>query len=52
MRWKSFLKKKKAMIQISLEEAIAGIKVFAAPLFDVDSGARSKWNPEIKMREK
>lgn len=51
-RWKSFLKKKKAMIQIPLENAISGVKTFAAPLLDVDSGAVSKWNPKIRKWEK
>lgn len=51
-RWKSFLKKKKAMIQVSLEDVISGVKVFAAPLFDDDCGDRSKWNPDNRMWEK
>ncbi|WP_418747165.1 hypothetical protein [Frisingicoccus sp.] len=51
-RWKFFMKKKKAMIQVSLENAISGVKVFAAPLLDVDSEIWSKWNPERRMWEK
>ena len=46
------MKKKKAMIQVSLENAISGVKVFAASLLDVDSEIWSKWNPERRMWEK
>lgn len=47
-RWKSFLKKKKAMVQISLEDVILGVKSFAAPLLDADSSAGGKWNPKSR----
>ncbi len=39
-RWKSFLKKKKAMVQISLEDVIAGVRMFTAPLLNIDSHNR------------
>ena len=51
-RWKSFLKKKKAMVQISLEDVIAGVRMFTAPLLNIDSGVRRRWNPESRMWEK
>lgn len=43
-RWKSFLKKKKALIQVSMSDAMAWIKGFARPLFD--GTEKTKWNPE------
>lgn len=51
-RWKSFLKKKKAMVQISLEDVISGVRMFTAPQLNIDSGVRSRWNPESRMWEK
>ena len=50
-RWKSFLKKKKAMVQLSLEEVISSVRIFAAPLLNVDNSDSSKWNPESRMWE-
>lgn len=48
-RWISFLKKKKALVQMSLEDAISGVKVFAEPVLNTDSGSKSRWNPESRM---
>lgn len=45
-RWKAFLKKKNALIQVSMADAIKQIKTFASPLLDKTSSAISKWNPE------
>ncbi len=44
-RWRSFLKKKKAVVQVTFEDAITGVKTFAEPLLDADSGAKDRWNP-------
>ncbi len=45
-RWKSFLKKKKALVQVTIEDALSGVKTFAKPLLEGDSDGRNKWNPE------
>lgn len=45
-RWKSFLKKKKAIIRISMAEAMERIKVFVRPLLDEAAPGTSNWNPE------
>ena len=43
-RWASFLKKKKALVQVPMADAIGRIKIFATPLFE---GAElTKWDPE------
>lgn len=51
MRWKSFLKKKKAMISLSFEEVVFCLKKFAVPLFDTEKSNCSKWNPKRRMWE-
>lgn len=43
-RWKSFLKKKKALIQISLSDAMDWIKAFVCPL--LEGMEKTKWNPK------
>lgn len=43
-RWKAFLKKKKALIQVSIEDALSWIKVFARPL--LEGTVKTRWNPE------
>ena len=45
-RWKAFLKKKNALIQVSMADAIKQIKTFATPLFSEGYSTLSKWNPE------
>lgn len=45
-RWQSFLKKKKALIQIPMDEAMTRIKVFARPLLEDTSPERANWNPD------
>ncbi len=45
-RWKAFLKKKNALIQVSMADAIKQIKTFATPLFNEKPSTVSKWNPE------
>ncbi len=45
-RWKSFLRKKKAIIPISMDEAIGRIKVFVRPLLDDTSSGGANWNPD------
>lgn len=44
MRWKSFLKKKKALIQISMSDAMDRIKAFVCPL--LEGMEKTKWNPK------
>lgn len=48
-RWNSFLKKKKALINISMEDVIDRIKEFARPL--IEGLTKEKWNPERGMWE-
>ena len=43
-RWKAFLKKKKAFIQVSMADAMDWIKNFVRPL--LDGTEKTKWNPE------
>ena len=43
-RWKAFLKKKKALIQVSMSDAMDWIKNFVRPL--LDGTEKTKWNPE------
>lgn len=44
-RWKNFLKKKKALLPLSLNDVMAGIKAFVKPLMS-DSNNIKVWNPE------
>lgn len=50
-RWNAFLKKKRALVQISLEETISGVKAFAEPLLEDTNTYASKWNPENRVWE-
>ena len=50
-RWKAFLKKKNALIQVPMADAIKQIKTFVTPLFSENSSTVSKWNPEISEWE-
>ncbi len=43
-RWKAFLKKKKALIQVSMSDAMDWIKEFIRPL--LDGTEKTKWNHE------
>lgn len=43
-RWKAFLKKKKALIQISMSDAMDWIKAFVCPL--LEGMEKTKWNPK------
>ena len=43
-RWNAFLKKKKAIIQVSLPDAMAQIKNFVRPL--IEGGNVKKWNSD------
>ncbi len=43
-RWKAFLKKKKALIQVSMSDAMDRIKVFVRPL--LEGTVKTKWDPE------
>lgn len=45
-RWKAFLKKKKALIQIPMDEAMERIKIFVRPLLEDTSSGGSDWNPD------
>lgn len=44
-RWNSFLKKKKAMIQVSMNDAMTRIKTFVTPLLTQISVPVTKWDP-------
>ena len=44
-RWNSFLKKKKAMIQVSMSDAISRIKTFVAPLLTQTKAPVTEWDP-------
>lgn len=48
-RWDAFLNKKKAHIQVSIEEMMDRIKVFVSPL--LEGIEKEKWNPEIGIWE-
>ena len=48
-RWKAFLKKKKALIQVSMSDAMDWIKEFIRPL--LDGTEKTKWNPETGIWE-
>ncbi len=50
-RWKAFLKKKKALVQISFEETILGVRTFAEPLLGDAKTNVSKWNSQNRMWE-
>ena len=43
-RWNAFLKKKKALVNVSMTDAIERIRVFVSPL--ITGNVKSKWNPE------
>lgn len=43
-RWNGFLKKKRALVQVSMPEAIDRIKSFVKPVFEEDK--KDRWNPE------
>ncbi len=45
-RWRAFLKKKKALIQITMDEAMARIKVFVSPLLEDIPQKATNWDPE------
>lgn len=45
-RWKAFMKKKNALIQVSMSDAMDRIKTFARPLLDETADSISTWNPE------
>ncbi len=44
-RWNSFLKKKKAMIPVSMSEAMTRIKVFVTPLLIQPAEPVVEWDP-------
>ena len=44
-RWKAFLRKKKAMVDISLQDAMQDILQFAQPIFVKDVQNMNRWNP-------
>jgi hypothetical protein len=43
-RWNAFLKKKKALVNVSMTDAIERIRVFVSPL--ITGSGKSEWNPE------
>jgi len=48
-RWNAFLKKKRALIQISFEDAITVVKKFAEPLLEANHKGWNNWDPEAKV---
>ena len=44
-RWNSFLKKKKALIQVSMNDAISRIRTFVTPLLTQHSMPVTEWDP-------
>jgi predicted nucleotidyltransferase component of viral defense system len=50
-RWNAFLKKKKAILQISIDDVLAQIKIFAYPLLGNNDNNFSTWNPSKKCWE-
>ena len=44
-RWNSFLKKKKAMIQVSMNDAMTRIKTFVKPLLIQADAPVTEWDP-------
>lgn len=46
MRWKAFLKKKKAIIQIPMDESMTRIKVFVRPLLEDTLPDVTSWKPD------
>ena len=44
-RWNSFLKKKKALIQVSMNDAISRIRTFVTPLLTHPSVPVTEWDP-------
>lgn len=46
IRWNSFLKKKSALIQVSMADVMDWIKLFVCPLFETNENRISIWNPE------
>ena len=45
-RWKAFLRKKKALINIPMDEAMTRIKIFVCPLLETVSPGLTNWNPD------
>ncbi len=43
-RWKAFLKKKRALIPVSMSDAVNRIKTFVQPL--IEGTEKTRWNPE------
>ena len=43
-RWSSFLKKKRALVQVSMADALGRIKIFVTPLFE--EAKLTKWHPK------
>ena len=48
-RWKAFLKKKKALIQVTMPDAMERVKSFVRPL--LDGVEKTKWNPKSGVWE-
>jgi len=45
-RWNSFLKKKKALIPVSLNDAVTRVKTFAVPLLAQTISSVTEWTPD------
>ncbi len=45
-RWKAFMKKKNALIQVTMSDAMERIKTFVKPLIEETVEGASTWNPE------
>lgn len=46
MRWKSFLKKKRALISVPIEDVMRQVKLFVKPLFEGAENGEEHWNPD------
>ncbi|MBQ7515505.1 MAG: nucleotidyl transferase AbiEii/AbiGii toxin family protein [Schwartzia sp.] len=50
-RWKAFLRKKKALVDISLQDAMQELLQFAQPLFGKEAQKMNHWNPSTMRWE-
>lgn len=48
-RWRSFVKKKKAMIPVQMDDAVSWLRAFIIPLIEKNSVGNQIWQPEIGL---
>ena len=51
-RWNSFLKKKRALIPVSMNDAISRIRAFVTPLLTQPSVPVTEWDPNERCWKK